>query len=180
MREDATESSCQSGYTLIEILGVAAIMVIVVLSVQGMTINYKRFTIEENTVQRLKQLSRYQTIFRNSNDPALNPDNSYGTFFDLQTAGLIPEIYDQSDERRHTVNAFVPNYRLEFMRSRQQDEVEPDQFNYLIMAIPLYNPMNLRTFFMQEDGEVYWERFIYRQQGKGAAVLPTPFELDTR
>lgn len=155
------ESPDQNGYTLIEIIGVAVIMVIIVLATQGMTRNYKRYAIEETAVQRLKQLSQVQTMFRYSNDPALNQDGTYGTFLDLQNSGLIPELYEKDDVKRRTVNAFVPNYQLNFMRSLQENTLEPDKYNYIIEAVPLTNSLNLKTFYVQEDGEVYWQRFIY-------------------
>lgn len=149
----------QTGYTLIEIVGVTALVVLVALMTQGMMTNYKRFGIEETCVQRLQQVARVQETFRHSNDPTVNPEGTYGTFFDLQNAGLIPEIYDESDEKRHTVNAFVPYYRLEFYRAYEEEDLEPDAFNYMVEAIPLYNSMGLKTFYLEEDGEVRWELF---------------------
>jgi len=149
----------QKGYTFIEILGVTTIMVIVVLMTQGMLHSYKKYSIEESAVQRLEELSRFQHSYRSSNDPTVNPERTYGTYFDLQNAGYISEIYDQSDDRRHTSNAFVPNYRLDFVRSDEDDDQEPDGFQYLIRAIPLYNTLGLKTFYVQEDGEVYYKRF---------------------
>ncbi len=155
----------QTGYTLIEILGVTALMIILVMATQAMMKFQKRFAIEETCVQRLKQLSRLEHTFRFSNDPTLNPEGTYATFFDLKNANLVPDFYEQSDERRHTVNAFIPYYRLEFMRNSKDDESEPDTFQYLIMAIPLRHTPELRTFYMQEDGEVYWKTWYRRQEG---------------
>jgi len=155
-----------SGYTLIEILGVSAIAVFLVLATQGMIRNYKRFTIEETAVQRLKELARAEHIYRYSGDITVNPKGTYGNFFDLQNAGLIPQIYVQLDEKRHTVNAFIPHYRLNFVRSAEERHKEPDAFRYLIEAIPLYNSaqtLGLKTFYMQEDGEVYWQRYFWFQ-----------------
>lgn len=161
MPEKVPNDKHQKGYTLIEIIGVAMLMVLLVLATQGMTRNFKRYSIEENAVQRMKHLAQLETTYRYSNDPAINPDNTYGTFDDLKNAGLIPDFYAQSDEKRHTVNAFVPHYRLNFIRSQKEDDLEPDQFQYLIEAIPLYNNMNLKTFYVQEDGEVYWQRYLF-------------------
>jgi type II secretory pathway pseudopilin PulG len=149
----------QKGYTFLEILGVTTIMIIVVLMTQGMLHSYKKYSTEESAVQRLKELSRFEHAFRYANDPTVNPDRTYGTFFDLQNAGYIPEVYDQSDDRRHTTNAYVPFYRLDFVKSDEEDDLEPDGFQYLIRAIPLYNSMGLKTFYVQEDGEVYYHRF---------------------
>ena len=160
----------QKGYTLIELLGVTTIMVLVVLAAQGMTRNYKRFAFEETAVQRLKEISRAENVFRFSNDPTVNPETAYGTFFQLQNAGLIPMVYDQSDEKRHTVNAFVPMYRIEYVRT-EEDPLRPDKENvmeqldkygYLVRATPLTNSLDLRTFFMREDGEVYWRRYWFQ------------------
>ncbi|HEX9746201.1 MAG TPA: type II secretion system protein [bacterium] len=155
LRETDTLSK-QEGYTLIEMLGVAALMIILVLATQGMTKNFKRYSIEETASQRLKSIAQAQTMYRYSNDPVINPSNSYGTFLDLQNADLIPDFYEQDDEKRHTVNAYIPNYRLEFLRAEGEFESEPDQFRYFIRALPLYNSLKLKTFYMSEDGEVYW------------------------
>ena len=167
--KDRPDRTRQTGYTLIEILGVATLVVIVVMMTQGMIRSYRRYSVEEIAVQRLKELARLENVFRHSNDPTVNPDGIYGTFFDLQNAGLIAEIYEQDDERRHTVNAFVPYYRLDFVRSdddlhavgkANEEDVQMDSYQYLIRAIPLYNSLDLRTFYVQEDGEVYHRYFF--------------------
>ncbi len=158
-RERIENRDHQTGYTLIEILGVTALVIIVVLMTQGMMHNYKRYAFEEKAVQRLKELSRLEHVFRYSNDPTVNPEGVYGTFFDLQNSGLISEIYEEDDERRHTVNAFVPGYRLEFVRNEEEMDLEPDSYNFLIVATPLYNSLDLETFYVQEDGEVYFDPY---------------------
>jgi hypothetical protein len=157
---DAEESRRPRGYTLVEILGVTAIMVFLVLATQGMTRNYKKFAIEETAVQRLKEISKVEHIYRYSNDATVNPEGTYGTFFDLQNSGLIPGLYAESDEKRHTVNAFVPHYMLRFMKSEESHHEDPDQYQYLIEALPLTNSLGLKTFFMNEDGEVYWQYYL--------------------
>jgi hypothetical protein len=163
--EDASSHECerQTGYTLVEILGVTILMVMVVLMTQGMVRNYKRYSIEEIAVQRLKEISRLENIFRHSSDATVNPEKTYGNFFDLQNAQLIPDSYAQSDEHRHTINAFVPNYRLEFMKNAEENDLEPDAFQYMVVAIPLYNSLGLRTYYMQEDGEVYFQNYLFLQ-----------------
>jgi len=171
-RLEAFDKRPQTGYTLIEVLGVTAIVVILVLMTQGMMKNYKRYTVEETAVQRLKELSRFENTYRTSNDPTINPEGTYGTFFDLQNAGFIPEFYEEDDVRRRTVNAFVPFYRLNFktgagllVETETETETETsgeqmNSFQYMIEAIPLPNNMNLKTFYVREDGEVY---FVHNQ-----------------
>lgn len=173
-----------TGYTLIEILGVTAIMIIVVLMAQGMIRNYRRYSIEETAVQRLKELARAEHIFRHSNDPTVNPENTYGTFFDLQNAGLIAEIYSEDDARRRTVNAFVPYYQLDFYSGVEdindlgmgsQDDIEMDSYRLLVRAVPLANSFGLRTYYMNEEGEVFfWGR------GREEGLIDNPFEATTR
>jgi len=165
MKEDTEkrERERQTGYTLVEILGVTALVVIVVLMTQGMMRNYKRYSVEEGAVQRLKELARVETIYRYSNDPTVNPEGTYGTFFELQNSGLVPQIYDEDDDRRHTLNAFVPHYRLDFVRSYEERNLEPDAFQFMVVAIPLYNSLGLRTFYVQEDGEVIYQRYLWLQ-----------------
>jgi type II secretory pathway pseudopilin PulG len=155
--------SDQVGYTFLEILAVTAIILILVLATQGMMRNHKRFAIEETCVQRLQEISRAEHVYRFSNDPTVNPESTYGTFFELQNANLIPDMYKQSDEKMHTVCAFVPHYRLDFVRSVADDEDEPDAYRYLVLATPLRNTLGLKTFYMQEDGEVYWQYFLHLQ-----------------
>jgi Tfp pilus assembly protein PilE len=170
IRVEKESERVQRGYTLVELLGVTAIMVFVVLAAQGMTRNYKRYAFEETAVQRLKEIAKVENVFRFSNDPTVNPEGTYGTFFQLQNAGLVPMLYEQSDEKRHTVDAFVPNYRVEFVQT-EEDPLRPDKenvaeqldsFGYLMRATPLTNSLGLRTFFMREDGEVYWRRYAFQ------------------
>ena len=167
----------QLGYTLVELLGVASILVFLVLATQGLTLNYRRFALEETAVQRLKQLARAEHTFRFMNDLSVNPQSTYGSFFDLQNAKLIPAYYldgsgnqhavVDSDEKRHTVNAFVPYYKLNFVQNteehfmpgREDEFYPPDENGYLVRATPLPNPLGLKTFYMQEDGEIYWYRY---------------------
>ena len=170
------ETRRPAGYTLIEILGVTAIIILVVFMTQGMIRNYKRYAIEETAVQRLKELARLENVYRGSNDATLNPDSTFGTFFELQNAGLIAEFYVEDDDYRRTLNAFVPYYRLDFMSGIEdindigmgsQDEIEMDRFRLLIRAIPIYNyPLSLRTFYMNEEGEVYFEDMRLRETGQ--------------
>jgi type II secretory pathway pseudopilin PulG len=157
------ETGRQTGYTLLEILGVTVLSLIVIMMAQGMVHSYKKYSTEEIAVQRLKELAKFEHEYRYSNDLTVNPEGKYGNFFDLQNAGLVPAVYTQSDERRHTIDAYVPNYRLEFMRSREETDLEPDEYRYMIMAIPLYNSMGLKTYYMQEDGEVFFEDFLWLQ-----------------
>ena len=170
------EMGQHKGYTLIEILGVTAIIIIVVFMTQGMIRNYKRYSIEETAVQRLKELARLENVYRSCNDPTVNADGTFGTFFELQNAGLIAEFYKEDDDYRRTLNAFVPFYRLDFMSSIEdindigmgsQDEVDMDRFRLLIRAIPVYNyPLGLRTFYMNEEGEVYFEDMRFKETGQ--------------
>jgi len=146
----------QTGYTYLEILGVTALVVIVVLMSMGMMQHYKKYAIEETAVQRLKEVAHSEHIYRSTNDLSVNPDGTYGTFFDLQNAGLIPELYVSDDVMLHTVNAFIPHYKLEFIRNQEQDDQEPDAFQFMVQAIPIYDSLGLKTFFVQEDGEVYF------------------------
>jgi len=122
----------------------------------GMMRHYKKYAIEETAVQRLKEVAHSEHIYRSTNDLSVNPDGTYGNFFDLQNAGLIPELYVPDDVRLHTVNAFIPHYRLEIMRSAEQEDQEPDAFQFMVQAIPIYDNLGLKTFFVQEDGEVYF------------------------
>ncbi len=153
---EGTEKNGQLGYTFLELLAVMALAVILVLATQGMMRNHKRFAIEETCVQRLNEIARLENIYRYSNDPTVNPEGTYGSFFELQNAGLIPDLFEEDDEKRHTVNAYVPHYILQIQRNHDDDESEPDAYNFFVVATPTRNNLGLKTFYMQEDGEVYW------------------------
>jgi hypothetical protein len=168
-KEEPNDRDRQVGYTLVELLGVSAIIVFVVLATQGMMHNYRRFGIEETAVERLKELSRAEDTFRHLDNPVINPDRVYATFAQLQEAGLVPNLFETSDVRMHTVNAFVPFYKLEFVQNEddpirpdKDNSIKPDQYGYLVRAAPIANGLGLKTFFMREDGEVYWRRYGFQ------------------
>ena len=90
-RKDETRKPANgnSGYTLIELLGVTAIVVIAILATQGMLRNYKRFAMEETAVQRLKALAQAENTFRHSSDPGINRPG-LTALFSILKLGLYP------------------------------------------------------------------------------------------
>ena len=43
-------------------------------------------------------------------------------------------------------------------------DVQPNASNFLIRAEPLTNSLDLKTFYVGEDGEVYWGRGLWIYQ----------------
>ena len=146
-----------SGYTLIEMLFVCMIIVAIAMMGMGAYSKQRKFGIETICVSKLKQIAQYQESYRDLGDPALNPDASYGTFFNLQNAGLIPSCFVPADNEAHDVEAFIPYYQLEIVRSPTGLTEEPDRNQYMIFASPIGSPYKKQLIFMmQEDGEVYF------------------------
>ena len=143
---------------MIELIAVSTIVLIVGALAMGSIYNTKRFAIQEKAVARLRQLADAQERYRFSGDPSVNPDGSFGTYDELQLANLIDFDLVQDDVKAHTVNAFVPYYRIEITRSPNNTVDEPDENNYFIVALPIPTRWNLRTYYMLEDGEV-WQTY---------------------
>lgn len=146
-----------SGYTLIEMLFVCMIIVTIAMMGMGAYSQQRKFGIETVCVTKLKQIAQYQESYRDLGDPSLNPDASYGTFFNLQNAGFIPSSYVSTDNEAHNVEAFIPYYQIEIVRSPTGLTEEPDRNQYMVFASPVGSPYEKqRIFMMQEDGEVYF------------------------
>jgi prepilin-type N-terminal cleavage/methylation domain-containing protein len=155
---EKTGSDCSakpSGFTLIEILAVTTIALIVLLMGAGAVGNARKYSIEERAIIQLRQVADLEERYRFSSDPSVNPDGTYATFEELVLAGFIPEDIEEDDVRAHTVNAFLPYYRLDITRSPTNSVDEPDANQYYIIAYPIPTRFNLKTFHMIEDGEVW-------------------------
>ena len=144
-----------SGFTIIEMLAVTTIAAILLVMAAGSIGNTKRFSIEERVIVKLRQLADLQERYRFSSDPTANPEGTYATFEELQLAGYIADDLEEDDVRAHTVNAFLPYYRLEITRSPNNPSDEPDANSYYIIAFPIPTRWNLKTYHMIEDGEVW-------------------------
>ena len=143
------------GYTVIELLVVSSIVVILAVMALGSGSNMKRFSTEEKAVSRLRQLADAQERYKFSNDPSYNPEGSYATFDELQLGNFIPIDYVEDDVRQHTVQAFVPYYRLDILRSPSETDEEPDANHYYAVIYPIGARWELKTFHMLEDGEIW-------------------------
>jgi len=144
------------GYTIIEVLFVCGIVVAIALMGMGSYKSQRKFGIEMTCVSKLKQLSQIEESYRDIGDPSVNPDSSYGTFFELQNAGLLPKLFSSEDNDLHDVVPFTPYYKIEIFRSPQEVTLEPSASQYYIVATPIPSTFKLRIFMMQEDGEVYY------------------------
>ena len=119
-----------SGYTVIELVVVSAIVLIVAAMAVGSAKNIKRFSVEERAVTRLRQLADAQERYRYSQDPSVNPEGSFATFEELKLTNFIANDYSEDDIRSHTVNAFIPYYEVEIARSPHNLQEEPDANHY--------------------------------------------------
>ena len=145
------------GYTIIEMLFVCSIIVTIAMMGMNSYSKQRKFGIETVCVTRLKQIAQYQESFRDIGDPSLNPEGTYGNFFQLQNAGYIASTYSQNDTEAHNLEPFVPYYELLIVRSPAGLTEEPDRNQYYVTATPIGSPYKgLLYFVMQEDGEVYF------------------------
>jgi Tfp pilus assembly protein PilE len=146
----------EPGYTLVEMIFVCAIVLVVALMGMGTQKSVKKYAVEKQCVTKLKQIAQLEESFRNIGDPSLNPDSSYGTFFELQNAGLIPASYTATDSIARDGQPYIPFYNVEIVKSPTASTEEPDRNQYFIKAWPIDNPYRLKIFLMLEDGEVYF------------------------
>jgi len=144
------------GYTIIETIFVAGIIVAIALMGMGSYKSQRKYGIEMTCVTKLKQLAQIEESYRDIGDPSLNPAQTYGTFYQLQNAGVIPRIYNPEDNIEHTGIPFIPNYKIEIVQSPTALNQEPSASQYLVFASPIFPDFRLRIFMMQEDGEVYF------------------------
>jgi len=144
------------GYTIIEVLFVAGIIVTVAMMGMGSYKSQRKYGIEMTCVTKMKELAQIEESYRDLGDPALNPLATYGTFEQLQNAGLIPRIFSPTDNIEHTAIPFIPYYNIEIVQSPTALTEEPSSTQYMIFASPIVPGFRLRIFMMQEDGEVYY------------------------
>ena len=149
-------SESDAGYTIIEMMFVCGIIVTIALMGTGAYRAQRRYGIEMTCVTKLKEISQIQESFRDISDASLNPGATYGTFFQLQNAGLIPKIFSPEDNIEHTVIPFIPDYKLEIVQSPTALDEDPSSAQYMVLASPVISAFRLRIFMMQEDGEIYY------------------------
>lgn len=157
VKEKSGSDRCEkvSGFTIIELLAVTAIALIVMLMAVSAAGNARKYSIEEKTIIKLRQIADLEERYRFSCDPSVNPDGTYATFGELVLAELIQDDVVEDDVRAHTVNAVIPYYRVDITRSPTNTVDEPDANQYYIIAYPIPTRFNLKTFHMIEDGEVW-------------------------
>lgn len=150
-------ASDEHGYTLIEMLFVCMIIVTIAMMGMGAYSKQRKFGIESVCVTKLKQIAQYQESYRDLGDPSLNPNSTYGTFFNLQNAGYIASTYEATDNDAHDGEPFIPYYKIEIVRSPTGLTEDPDRNQYMVFASPIGSPYEKqRIFMMQEDGEIYF------------------------
>lgn len=143
------------GFSMMEVMVTAAI--ITIIAGMGMTVlpALKRSSIQSRAVSKLKALATYQEDFRGIGDLGINADGSYGTFFELQNAGYIARDLTTDDSAGHGGSPFLPFYELQIGRDIANMTIEPDPFNYAIIAEPVGGPDGMPILYMEEDGQVF-------------------------
>ena len=96
------------GFTLIEVLLVAAIIVILAGAGSVSYLEAQRRAREHYTAQRIQELGTYQKLY-------IREFGDYALFWQLQEQGYIDPNYVEDDDKQHTVKTpFIPEYTLEF------------------------------------------------------------------
>ncbi|MCG3152070.1 MAG: hypothetical protein GEEBNDBF_01358 [bacterium] len=143
------------GFSLIESVAVAAI--IVIIAGLGMTVlpAMKQAQIQSRAVTRLKQIATWQENYRSSGDLGVNPNGTFASYVDLQNAGFIARDLVPDDTTGHGGSPFLRYYRLQIGRDIANMTVPPDGFNYAVVAEPVGAPGRLPILYMEEDGQVF-------------------------
>lgn len=156
----------QHGFTLMEVLIVATIIGILLSVGTVQFLEVKRRAKEKLAVQKMAQLSIYETFY-------FRTYGSYADWDDLRVEGYINWDYiEQSDDLTHYDRpVYIPEYTIEF-------ELDNVNFGYRIIAKPaldqahLWYPRwailggidDLRSLYVEEDGVVRWlatDRAVY-------------------
>jgi prepilin-type N-terminal cleavage/methylation domain-containing protein len=146
-----------SGYTLLEVLVVAGIIVILVGFGSTSYLEAQRRTKEHLCATRLQTLATYEKFYQRE-------FGDFGFFTDLQTQGYIDTNYVENDNERHTNGSpYIPEYKIEFelpgdgtFRITAVSALEdPDSF------MPRWRLTggiwDLRTMYVDDRGIVRWE-----------------------
>ena len=130
---------------------------LVLIAGMGMTIlpAMRRASIQTQAISKLKQLAKMEEDFHGLGDLGLNPDGTYGSYEQLQTANYIPADIVAEDNISHTAFAFLPYYKITIGRDVTKMAVPPDSVGFAIEADPVGGPPGLTSLFMEEDGEVF-------------------------
>jgi prepilin-type N-terminal cleavage/methylation domain-containing protein len=96
------------GFTLLEVLLVAAIILILVGAGSVAYLEVERRAREHSTAQRLQELATYEKFY-------VREFGEYALFWQLQEQGYIDPQYVEDDVPKHNEGIpYVPEYRLEF------------------------------------------------------------------
>gem|GEM_PF-5309405 len=155
LRQSSTSAARRGGFTMIEVLATASI--IVIIAGMGLTIlpALKRSSIQTQAISKLKLLATHQEDFHGIGDLGVNADGSYATFFELQSAGYIATDLVPDDSEGHGGLAYLRYYKIEIGRDIANMSQGPDQFNYAVIAEPVGAPDKMPILYMEEDGQVF-------------------------
>jgi len=146
----------ESGYTLIEVIIVAAIIGILLTIGTAHYIEAQRIAIEHLCATRLANIAAFEKMY-------FREYAQYATFEELQTQGFIDKAYDSFDDVTSRSTPYVPEYWLEF-------NITTD--TYQIIARPILEDFDalyvrwrtaggqedVRSMFVDQDGVVRFLR----------------------
>lgn len=147
----------QKGFTLLEVLVVAVIIVILVGAGTVAFLEVERRTKEKLCAGRLQEIAAYQKIYARD-------FGEYAEFWQLQDQGFIDPNYSEADNLTHTAGRpYVPDYVLEF--------TIPGDGTYRIDAVSImddsrdFSPRwrliggiwDLRAMYIDDRGVVRWD-----------------------
>ena len=144
------------GFTLMEVLLVASIIVILVSVGSVSYLEAQRRAREHYTASRLQELATYEKLY-------VREFGEFALFWELQEQGYIDPNYSEDDNTQHTVKSpYIPEYTLEI-------DV-PGDGTYRIDAVCVldnsrdFNPRwrlvggiwDLRPMYVDDRGMVRW------------------------
>ena len=138
-----------SGFTLIEILLVVAILSILVVLAIPSYYGSRRSTIESSAVAGLREIANAEEMYYNVNNfyPGGKSEDHFGRLRSIDA--FDPKAYQRTD----SVDGFIKGYSINFFSNG------PYPQSYSLEIVPVQNEMGLRTFTLAngkiKDGHGY-------------------------
>lgn len=146
----------ESGYTLLEVIIVAAIIGILLTIGTAHYLEVQRLAKEHLCATRLANIAAYEKMY-------YREYGQYATFQELQNRGFIDRAYTQSDDIAGHAVPFIPDYWLEFSVSTDSYYViaRPVQGDYDAVYVRwrlLGGQEDVRSMYVNQDGVVRYLR----------------------
>ena len=135
----------EKGYTLLEVIIVAAIIGILITIGTAHYLEAKRVSVEHLCATRLANLASLENMY-------FREYAAYGNFFQLQAAKLVDESYTPFDEVQSQANPYIPEYNLTFNVSTEK---------FQIVAQPIHGDFEGIYVRWRTSGGIEDERSMY-------------------